>query len=121
MLGQRFLQASLLTPLYQFDGESSPRGLPIRFEEVTPVRKPGKNATTEQKAAYRQAKKTHNLSRAFVDMLRELRPTFGSHHSHHAGSQRPAPLFSPPAPATRRTGCFSRGNIGLGVRASSSF
>jgi len=30
-----------------------PRGLPVRFEEVTPMRKPGKNATTEQKAAYR--------------------------------------------------------------------
>ena len=29
--GQRFLQASLLTPLYRLDGESSPRGLPIRF------------------------------------------------------------------------------------------
>jgi hypothetical protein len=57
MWGQRFLQASFLAPLYHFDGESSPRGLPIRFAEVTPVRKPGKNATTEQKAAYRQAKK----------------------------------------------------------------
>ena len=79
MLGQRFLQASFLAPLYHFDGESSPRGLPIRFEEVTPVRKPGKNATTEQKAAYRQAKKTHNLSTAFVDMLRELRQNFDSH------------------------------------------
>ena len=78
MLGQRFLQASLLTPLYHFDGESSPRGLPIRFEEVTPVRKPGKNATTEQKAAYRQAKKAHNLSTAFVEMLRELRQDFDS-------------------------------------------
>jgi DDE superfamily endonuclease len=74
--GQRFLQASLLTPLYKFDGESSPRGLPIRFEEVTPVRKPGKNATPEQKAAYRQAKKTHNLSTAFVQMLGGLRRDF---------------------------------------------
>jgi hypothetical protein len=36
------------------------------------VRKPGKNATKEQKAAYRQAKKTHNLSTAFVAMLSEL-------------------------------------------------
>src|SRR5258708_15099842 len=78
MWGQRFLQASLLTPLYHFDGESSPRGLPIRFEEVTPVRKPGKNATTEQKAAYRQAKKAHNLSTAFVEMLREVRQDFDS-------------------------------------------
>src|SRR4029077_3325689 len=53
-----FLQASLLTPLYDFDAQSSPRGLPIRFQEVTPVRKPGKKATTQQKAAYREAKKT---------------------------------------------------------------
>ena len=116
--GQRFLQASLLTPLYRLDGESSPRGLPLRFEEVTPVRKPGKKATKEQKAAYRQAKKTHNLSTAFVAMVRELRQcfdchgfqhksliavgdgsfcnkttfesSFRSHHSHHQGSQRPA-------------------------------
>jgi hypothetical protein len=83
MLGQRFLQASFLAPLYHFDGESSPRALPIRFEEVTPVRKPGKNATTEQKAAYRQAKKTHNLSTAFVDMLRELRQEFDSQGFEH--------------------------------------
>ena len=76
MLGQRFLQASLLAPLYHFDRESSPRGLPIRFTELTPVRKPGKKATPEQKAAYRQAKKTHNLSTGFVDMLRGLRRDF---------------------------------------------
>ena len=79
MWGQRFLQASLLTPLYDLDAESSPRGLPIRFQEVTPLRKPGKKATTEQKAAYRAAKKTHNLSRAFVDMLVDLRQGFDSH------------------------------------------
>jgi hypothetical protein len=78
IFGQRFLQASLLAPLYRFDRESSPRGLPIRFAEVTPVRKPGKKATHEQKAAYRQAKRTHNLSTAFVDMLRDLRQDFDS-------------------------------------------
>jgi len=83
MWGQRFLQASLLTPLYRLDGESSPRGLPLRFEEVTPVRKPGKKATKEQKAAYRQAKKTHNLSTAFVAMLRELRQCFDCHGFQH--------------------------------------
>lgn len=76
--GQRFLQASLLVPLYHFDAESSPRGLPIRFQEVTPVRKPGKKATPEQQAAYREAKKTHNLSRAFVAMLGELRQDLDS-------------------------------------------
>jgi DDE superfamily endonuclease len=78
MFGQRFLQASLLAPLYHFDRESSPRGLPIRFAEVTPVRKPGKTATPEQKAAYRQAKKTHNLSTAFVEVQREVRQDFDS-------------------------------------------
>jgi hypothetical protein len=83
MWGQRFLQASFLAPLYHFDRESSPRGLPIRFAEVTPVRKPGKNATPEQKAAYLQAKKTHNLSTAFVDMLRDLRQNFDSQGFEH--------------------------------------
>jgi hypothetical protein len=43
------------------------------------VRKPGKKATKEQKAAYRQAKKTHNLSTAFVALLRELRQCFDWH------------------------------------------
>jgi hypothetical protein len=44
------------------------------------VRKPGKNktATTEQKAAYLQAKKAHNLSRSFVEMVCELRQDFDS-------------------------------------------
>jgi hypothetical protein len=43
------------------------------------VRKPGKNATLQQRVAYREAKKTHNLSRAFVDMLGELRQSLDSH------------------------------------------
>jgi hypothetical protein len=43
------------------------------------VRKPGKKATKEQKAAYHQAKKTHNLSSAFVAMVRELRQCFDRH------------------------------------------
>jgi hypothetical protein len=79
MWGQRFLQASLLVPLYRFDAESSPRGLPLRFEEVPPVRKPGKKASPEQQAAYRRAQKVHNLSTAFVGMLRELRGCFDAH------------------------------------------
>jgi hypothetical protein len=43
------------------------------------VRKPGKKATNEQKAAYHQAKKTHNLSSAFVALVRELRQCFDRH------------------------------------------
>jgi hypothetical protein len=71
--GQRFLQASLLAPLYRKDGQSSPRGLPVRFEEVPAVRKPGKKASPEAHAAYRRAQKAHNLSTAFVKMVQELR------------------------------------------------
>jgi hypothetical protein len=81
--GQRFLQAWLLAPLYRFDAESSPRGLPLRFEEVPPVRKPGKKATPEQWAAYRRAQKAHNLSTAFVGMVGELRHCFDAHGFAH--------------------------------------
>jgi hypothetical protein len=71
--GQRFLQASLLAPLYRQEGQSGPRGLPVRFEEVPAVRKPGKKASPEAQAAYRRAHKAHNLSTAFVAMVQELR------------------------------------------------
>jgi hypothetical protein len=71
--GQRFLQASLLAPLYRLYSQSGPRGLPVRFEEVPAVRKPGKNAGPEAQAAYRRAQKAHHLSTAFVKMVQELR------------------------------------------------
>jgi hypothetical protein len=71
--GQRFLQASLLVALYQQDGQSGPRGLPGRFEEVPAVRKPGKKASPQAQAAYRRAQKAPNLSTAFVAMVQELR------------------------------------------------
>ena len=65
------------------DAESAPRGLPLRFEEVPPVRKPAKKASPEQWAAYRQAQKAHNLSTAFVGMLRELRGCFDAYGFAH--------------------------------------
>jgi len=71
--GQRFLQASLLLPLYRQDAESSPRALPVRFAECPVVRKPGKKATPQQWKDYRQAKKKHNLSLRFVAVGQELR------------------------------------------------
>lgn len=77
--GQRFLQAALLLPLYRFEGQSAPRGLPVRFEEVPAVRKPGKKAPPEQWVAYRRAQKAHNLSTAFVAMMRELRACLDAH------------------------------------------
>lgn len=65
MLGLRFLQASLLVPLHR-GGEVSARALPIRFEEVSRLKRPGKKAAPELKRAYEQAHKRLNLSRRFV-------------------------------------------------------
>jgi hypothetical protein len=71
--GQRFLQASLLLPLYRQDRTSSPRALPVRFAECPVVRPPGRKATPEQWADYRRAKKEHTLSTRFVAVGQELR------------------------------------------------
>lgn len=65
ILGLRFLQASLLLPLHR-GGEVSARALPIRFEEVSRVKRPGKKATPEMKRAYEEARKRLNLSQRFV-------------------------------------------------------
>jgi hypothetical protein len=72
VLGLRFLQASLLLPLHR-SGAWSARALPIRFEEVSRVKRPGRKATEEMKQQYRDAVKQRNLSRSFVEMGRQLR------------------------------------------------
>jgi len=71
--GLRFLQASLLIPLYDRDSRMPPRGFPVRFQEVPAVKKPGKRATDEQRKAYLQQKKEHNLPLEFVKMLHGVR------------------------------------------------
>lgn len=71
--GQRFMQVSLLLPLYEQDQWSSPRALPVRFAECPVVRKPRKKASAEQWADYRRAQKEHNLSAEFVELALELR------------------------------------------------
>jgi hypothetical protein len=71
--GHRFLQASLILPLYQQDGESSSRAIPIRFEMAPVIKKPGKKATPQQLQEYARQKKEHNLSTQFVALTLELR------------------------------------------------
>lgn len=71
--GHRFLQASLVLPLYQEDRESSSRAIPIRFEMAPVIKKPGKKATPEQLQDYVRQKKEHNLSTQFVALTLELR------------------------------------------------
>jgi hypothetical protein len=72
VLGLRFLQASLLVPLHKCSTVGT-RALPIRFQEASRVKKPGRKASAEQWKQYRIASRLHNLSQQFVTMARELR------------------------------------------------
>src|SRR5438132_5721001 len=72
VLGLRFLQASVLVPLHR-NSNVGARALPVRFEEVSRIERPGKKATEEDKQQYREAVKQYNLSRRFVQMAAQLR------------------------------------------------
>ena len=74
MLGLRFLQVSLLVPLHKCSSVGT-RALPIRFQEASRVKKPGRKGSAEEWKQYRIASRLHNLSRQFVTMATELRHT----------------------------------------------
>src|SRR5947209_5486244 len=71
MLGLRFLQASLLLPLHRSQ-DCDARALPIRFESVPVVKKPGKRADDQAHQHYQQERKRKNLSCHFVSMMNTL-------------------------------------------------
>lgn len=70
--GLRFVQASVLFGHYQ-EGDDPPRGIPVRFQEAPPLKKPGKRATDHQIDEYRQLKKERNLSTQAMGVIRSLR------------------------------------------------
>lgn len=70
--GLRFLQGSLLVPMYQ-KNDQPPRSLPITFTEVPAVKKPGKKATDEEKRQYEIKKKEVNLSQYFLRSVLQVR------------------------------------------------
>jgi len=72
MFGLRFLQMSLLVPLYR-QQKASPRGLPVRFDEVPAIKRPARNAPKDAWSAYRQAVKKSNLSQRAVELIGGLR------------------------------------------------
>ncbi len=72
MLGLRFLQTSLLVPLHR-TAQASCRALPVRFEEVSVVKKPGKRATQEAWKEFYRERKLKNLSARFVQTMPQLR------------------------------------------------
>lgn len=71
--GIRYLQMSLLVPLYQDSGDTPCRALPIRFISAPSVKKPGKKATASEKEEYRKLAKEKNLSTIFVSEVKKLR------------------------------------------------
>ena len=72
LYGLRFLQGSLLMPMYR-KNDQPPRALPITFKEVPAIKKPGKKATEEERKKYKKQIKEINLSMHFVDSLRKTR------------------------------------------------
>ena len=70
--GVRYLQGSLLLPSHG-RGEFSARATPIRFEEVSPVKKPGKRADEAAWQQYREDHKRLNLSQRFVLSMEQIR------------------------------------------------
>ena len=51
----------------------SARGIPVRFQEAPPIKKPGKRAAPEQFEQYKKLKKEKNLSTQALDVVRDLR------------------------------------------------
>jgi len=71
---QRFLHFSILLPLYNDSAEEvAPRSIPIRFIDAPSVKKPGKKATEEQIAAWKEEKKKRNLSMDFLKEAKSIR------------------------------------------------
>jgi len=71
--GLRYLQMSLLLPLYTSSQDTPARAIPIRFISAPIVKKPGKKATEEERETYRELSKKKNLSTIFVDNVNGLR------------------------------------------------
>lgn len=76
--GLRFIQYTLLLPLYEnsagdHDGAAPPRSIPVCFNEVPVIAKPGKKATDEQKAAYQSKRRKRPANSMALDSLRCLR------------------------------------------------
>jgi hypothetical protein len=82
--GHRFLQASVVLPLYEQDSQSASRSIPIRFEMAPVVKKPGAKASAADWEEYRRQKKAKNLSVQFVTLTQEVRT-----HLNQTGHRQP--------------------------------
>jgi hypothetical protein len=71
--GLRYLQISILLPLYEQSDSIPARAIPVRFVAAPAVKKPGKKATPEEWSDYKVQSKKHNLSTLFVNEIKQLR------------------------------------------------
>ncbi|RZJ59526.1 MAG: hypothetical protein EOO45_25515 [Flavobacterium sp.] len=71
--GMRYLQASILLPLYKDNDSKLCRGIPIQFTQLPKFKKPSWKASDEKWQAYKELIKTFNTSTTFVKQLRYLR------------------------------------------------
>lgn len=69
----RYLQMSVLLPLYTTSGKVSARSIPVRFIAAPSIKKPGKKATETDWENYKTLSKKHNLSTIFVEETKKLR------------------------------------------------
>lgn len=88
MLGLRFLQASILLPLHR-NRSLTARAIPIRFEEVSVVKKPGRKAGEADWQQYKEQRKRFNLSQHFATTMRETRQALDQ-----AGGERKILVFA---------------------------
>src|SRR6185503_13682543 len=70
MWGQRFLHASLLIPMHEYNLPA--RGIPIKLEIAPFVKKPGKKATDEDWEKYKQERKLRNANIQAMKLVRKL-------------------------------------------------
>jgi hypothetical protein len=73
--GLRFITAALLFPHHRHQ-DLSARAFPIRFKLAPPLRKPGRRASDQEVAAYREARKRSRLSVQALAVLGSLRAGF---------------------------------------------
>lgn len=69
----RYLQMSVILPLYSMSEKTPARAIPIRFISAPSVKKPGKKATNEERERYKVLSKKYNLSTIFVERTMKLR------------------------------------------------
>lgn len=70
--GMRYLQASILLPLYK-DDKTPPRSIPVQFSQLPKFKRPGKRGSEEDWQKYKEQTRKYNASTHFVKELRYLR------------------------------------------------